>query len=166
MTKFQLARIAAATAVVALSCSSAFAADTQTLTVNAVVPGVCKLSVAGPMAFALDPSIVAAATSNTVAATYKCTKNTSALVFAVGGSASGSYTSGTTAATGALAGGTSADLLQYSIGWTVPAAFLGTGFGAGSTGNTVNLTGTMAYAQFSNAAADTYTNTVPVTITP
>ena len=43
MTKFQLARIAAATAVAALCSSVAFASDTLSMTVQANVLGTCKL---------------------------------------------------------------------------------------------------------------------------
>lgn len=143
----------------------ALAADSQNMTVNATVPGICKLQTLPTMGFSLDPSSAAAGAA-TATVSYKCTKGTSGGTFKVGSSATGAYTSGTTQATGALAGGTSSDLLQYSITWTVPGAYTGTGFGTGSTANPILLTGAIANAQFANAAADTYTNTVAIEIAP
>jgi spore coat protein U-like protein len=165
MSSLKLVRLAAVTAAALLSCSFASALDSQNMTVNATVPGICKLQTMPTMAFTLDPS--AAANGNaTATVSYKCTKGTSGGVFKVGNSSTGTYTSGTTQATGALAGGTSSDLLQYSITWTVPGAYTGSGFGTGSTANPIVLTGEIANAQFANAAADTYTNTVAIEINP
>ena len=165
MNRIQFARLSTALAAVLAAPLALAAPDTATLTVNATVSGICKMSlVGGPMAFTLDPSTLVNATSNVVTASYKCTKGTPATSFTVGGAAGGTYTSGATAALGALLGPTAADLIPYSIDWTVPAAFTGTGFGVGSGSRDVALTGTILNANFTNAAAGAYTNTVAITV--
>lgn len=164
MSKSKFLYLAVATAA-ALSLP-AFAADSQNMAVSATVSGICKLTSVPAMTFpALDPSVNAPVSTAAIPVVYKCTKGTPAGAFTVGASATGTYTSGATSATGALVGtGANTDVLQFSIAWAVPGAWTGLGFG--NAGNTVNLTGTIVYAQFQNATADTYSKNVAITIDP
>lgn len=152
------ARLVAA-ALLALG-ASAHAADSQNLQVNATVSGVCKLTAVPAMSFTIDPSTTTNATA-TSTVQYKCTKNVVTTGFTVGGGTSGT-------ATVNLAGQTSGntDVLPVGISWTNPAAFTGTGFGSGSTANSVTLTGTITPANFGNVRADTYANTVTIAVNP
>lgn len=160
MTRLAFIRTAAITAIAALSCGFAAAADSQSITVSASVAGTCKLTTVNNMSFTLDPSVVSPGAA-TAAIDYKCTKGTAPTTFSVGGSSTGTYT-----ATGAnaLAGtGTNTDTIGYTITWTAPTG-LGTGFGAGSTATTVTLTGAIPYVNFANVAADTYSKQVTISI--
>lgn len=142
----------------ALSCSAAFA-DTQNLTVSATVSGTCKLTAPPAMSFTLDPSVGGNASSSS-AITYKCTKGQAAGTFSVN-----SVTNGTTGVTGTLTNA-GTDTIAYAITWAAPAAFTGTGFGSGSTSNTVTLNGAIAGTAYQNVSAGTYTASVPITIAP
>jgi spore coat protein U-like protein len=158
MKSLKIARIAAV-ALVAAASAAAFAADSQNLAVSATVSGTCKLTAYPAMSFTLDPSVGGAA-SATSAVQYKCTKGLSAGSFTVGG-----QSNGTTGAGGTLTNA-STDTIAYTINWTTPGAFTGTGFGAGSTANTVTLNGAIAAAAYQNVSAGTYNGTIAVTIAP
>lgn len=167
MTSFKFARIAAL-ALVACGASAAFA-DTANLTVSATITAACKFTTTNPtMSFSVDPSSASAATA-TSSVTYKCTKGTTSGTFSVGGVSNGTtgYLSGTTQGTGALYSATSTDAMQFSINWTTPTGITGSGFGTGSTGQTVSLSGSIDPAQFANAGpANDYTATVQLAVLP
>lgn len=158
MKSLKFARIAAVVLAAAAS-SAAFAADSQNLAVSATVAGTCKLTAVPAMGFTLDPSVGGTGTASS-AVQYKCTKGLSAGAFTVG-----AVSNGTTGYSGTLTNA-GTDTIAYSINWTNPSAFTGTGFGSGSTANTVTLNGTIAAAAYQNVAAGTYNGTVAVTIAP
>lgn len=149
-----------ALALVAAFSTLASAADTANLNVRADVAGTCKLTAVPDMGFTLDPSVGTTVTSAS-AVQYKCTKGLAAGAFTVGGQADGSVGAG-----GTLTSGTSTDTIAYAITWTNPSAFTGSGFGAGSSANTVTLTGEIEGAAYQNVAAGTYNGTIAVTINP
>jgi hypothetical protein len=142
--------------VASLACAAGFAAaaDTQTLAVTASVTGMCRFSAAStPLAFgAIDPSL---ATDKTVTANvlYKCTKGTtSAGVTATGG------------LTRTMTGVVPANTLAYALAFTGDTQ-VGLGFGTGND-RTLVVTGTITAAQYNNVAADTYSESVTLNITP
>jgi spore coat protein U-like protein len=157
MNRSKISRIAAV-ALAAVVSTGAFA-DSQNLTVTATVSGTCKLTSVPGMGFTLDPGVGGAATSSS-AVQYKCTKGLSAGAFTVGG-----QSNGTTGVTGTLTNA-GADSIAYAINWAAPAAFTGSGFGAGSLSGGTTLNGAIAAAAYQNVAAGTYTATVAVTIAP
>lgn len=162
MAPSKFARLAALAALIAAGAAQA---GTGTLSVNASVPGTCKFTATPAMNFTIDPSAAGPATASSVIK-YKCTKNTGAGVFDVGGATNGTtgYSSGAGAA---LVGGTgNTDTLQYSITWTNPGAFTGAGFGASAAEGSVTLNGSIAATQYQNATPDTYTGSVTLTINP
>ena len=150
---------AAAVAALALAASAGFAADSQNLAVSATVSGTCKLTAVPAMAFTLDPSAGGLGTASS-AVQYKCTKGLAAGAFTVG-----TVSNGATGYSGTLTNA-GTDTIAYTVKWAGPAAFTGTGFGAGSTANTVTLNGEIAATAYQNVAAGTYNATVAVTIAP
>jgi len=154
MTKFQIARIAAATAVVALSSTGAFAADSLNMTVQATVVGTCKLVAVPLLDFGTLNQVTAPAVNPpAVNVTYHCTKGITP-GFTIGGAAASPFT-------GSLSNGT--DTIAYTIAWAAGAA--GTGFGTAAL--SLPLTGSMAGgANYQNVSSGTYSQTVAVDIAP
>lgn len=141
-----------------VSGTGAFAADTNTLTVSASVTGTCKFSTAtSTLDFgALDPSSSANATASG-SVNYWCTKGTTATVSAGGGlnNSSGNRMKG------AVVG----DFIPYSM--TLNGGATATGTGAGkSSPLTVALAGTITNANYINASADAYSDTVVLSVSP
>lgn len=157
LKSLRLAAVAAATL-----CSTLAFADSANMTVNAVVPGICKVQSLPTMSFALDPS-TSADGAQSVTVSYKCTKNVTGGTFSVGG-----ISNGTTGYAGSLAGTTvgNTDAIAYTINWTTPTAFTGDGLGATASGKSVILNGAIPFANYADVAADTYTGTVAIAITP
>lgn len=157
MSGFKLSRLAVATAAAALSCSAAFAADTQNMTVQANVVGTCKLVTVPLLDFGTLNQVTAPAVNPAaVNVTYRCTKNTAPTSFTVGGGAS--------PFTGSLGNGT--DTIAYTVTWTNPTT-QGSGLGTGITPVDVALTGSMAGgANYQNVSAGTYTQSVAIVINP
>jgi len=140
-----------------LICASglASAADSTSLAVSATIIGTCKFSAAStPLAFggAIDPS-GSATLSPTASVLYKCTKNTASL--GITGTA-GAHTMNTTPA--------NATPLSYTLAISGDTS-TGLGFGAGND-LTATVTGTMTQAQYQNAIAGSYSDTVTLNITP
>ena len=137
--------------------TSAFAGNTQTMAVSATITGTCKLQSSTAMAFgSIDPSSLTAATA-TAAVTYKCTSGTAPTALtAVGANDSAGQKRMLTGAS---------TYMNYSIAFTAPTT-AGNGFGTGSTATTVSVTGTVAVADFSNAVAGAYADTLTFTIAP
>ena len=138
--------------------TSAIAGNSQSMAVSASITGTCKLQSSAPMAFgAIDPSSTTAATAP-ASVTYKCTNGTAPTsLVAVGAN-------DTTAGQKRLLTGT-ATFMNYSIAFTAPTT-AGNGFGTGSTATTVSVTGTVAVADFANATAGLYADTLTFTIAP
>lgn len=141
-----------------LMASGAGLADTNTLTVSASVTGTCKFSSAtSTLSFgALDPSSASdASASNTT--TYWCTKGVVASTSAGDGS---NFSGGSRrmAGTGAAAG----DFIPYSLAL---AGGTQTGVGPG-TPLTLTIDGDIVNADYVNATAGSYSDTVTLTITP
>jgi spore coat protein U-like protein len=138
-----------------LSISSAFAAGTATLNVQANVVGNCKFNTASAtMNFgALDPANTTDA-AGTGALQFWCTKNATYTIADDGG-ANKSGTQRRLKDTGT-------NYINYSIG-----AYTTTGTGNGKTSPiTLNLTGAVLNADYVNAAAGAYTDVVTFTINP
>lgn len=140
--------------LLATGIGSALAADTNTLTVTANVTGTCKFnSTTSTLAFgALDPSSAGPATANATTA-YWCTKGT----IAAASADTGANPSGTTRR---MKNGT--EYIPYSLTLSGEAQ---TGLGKG-TSLTLGLAGSIANADFINAAAGAYEDTVTLTINP
>ena len=163
MSNVNLVRMGAM--ALALSMTSAFAAppETATMQVTASVAALCRLSLSGNMGFgALDVTVTSNATQS-VTATYQCTKGTPVSSFQVGGitavAAGGTY-SGTM--TGASA---TPDTIPYAIAWADPGAFTGLGMQAiAANQKTVTLNGTILNADYVNKKPDNYTHSVAVTV--
>jgi opacity protein-like surface antigen len=141
------------------AATSASAADTYSLTINANVIGMCKFTQAAGsvltlinVAGGIDPS---SATNATGAAnlTYKCTKGQNP-TFATG---NGTNWNGTN---NRVTNGT--DFMVYALAYG--ATSTGTGFGGGSL--TIAVNGTILPAAFAAVSAGLYTDTVPVNVTP
>jgi spore coat protein U-like protein len=135
----------------------AAAGDTATLAVSAVVAGTCKFTTGTfNMSFgALDP---AAAANQTQAAgiTYKCTKNAAATSFSFDGDA-------TSPASVSITNGI--DNIPVALSWTAPAT-LGSGFGAGSSAITMNVTGDILGTDYADVSAGNYTRNVAIVVAP
>lgn len=135
----------------------AAAGDTATLAVTATVSGTCKFTTGTfNMNFGtLDPS--AAANQNQVTGvSYRCTKNTAATSFSFDGDA-------TSPASVNITNGT--DNIPVSLSWTAPAT-QGSGFGAGSTAITMNVSGDILGTDYANVSAGVYTKNVAVVVAP
>jgi spore coat protein U-like protein len=135
----------------------AAAGDTANLTVTAVVTGTCKFSSAPfSMNFGtLDP-VTPANQTQTAGISYKCTKGQAATSF--------SFDGATTSPTSVnITNGT--DNIPVALSWTVPAG-AGTGFGAGSTAITMNVTGDILGTNYANVSAGSYSKIVAVVVAP
>ncbi|MBK0391656.1 hypothetical protein [Ramlibacter algicola] len=168
MKSLKFARLAAIAAVATLS-TAAFAGDTATLNVQASVTGTCKLyadssatAVTAPFSMdfgAIDPLGTADATKSTTVY-FKCSKGTSGVTFAVGGTTDGSagYSDSLTGA-----GGAAGTTLPFSITWATPTTF--NGFGVAP--QTITLNGKILKTDYAIANAGTYSKTgVTLAINP
>lgn len=143
-------------AALGLGTLSAQAADTNTLTVTASVTGTCKfVSATSTLAFgALDPSSAADGTA-TGSAQYWCTKGAAATVTAGNGdNFSGSRR---------LKHASLAEFIPYAL--TMPSGATGTGDGPANP-ITLSLAGTITNANYINASAGNYSDTVVLTVNP
>jgi spore coat protein U-like protein len=136
-----------------LSTGVAFA-DTNTLTVQASVIGICKFS-SGPSTLdfgALNPSS-ASDVAATTTVNFWCTKNAGNTVAADNGAHFGSSSK-------RMLGPTAADLIPYSL---TPSPTSGS---AKTSAITLTLNGSIANVDYVNAAVGSYSDTVTLTITP
>lgn len=155
MTKFQIARIAAAAVWVALSCSGAYAAgNTASIAVSANIAGVCQATAGGSLVFTLDATLSSDATAVATQPSFWCTKGTAWAL----GDDTGLWASG---GSKRMKGPGAADFVKYSMSYTTS----GTG-GGKSTPIGVSLAGTVVNADYINATAGAYADTVTLTITP
>ncbi len=150
--------IAKAIALVAVAAACGLAtADTQNLSLTATVTAQCKFtSAATTMGFgSVDPSL-AGPLPGTLAApvTYKCTKGHTPGSVSAG---VGLYTSNRMKLSSA------AEYIPYTL--TIGAAPAGTGFGSGQD-QTLPVTASIAAADYENASAGAYSDTVVLTVSP
>jgi spore coat protein U-like protein len=147
--------LVATLATAGLTASTAFAGGTATLTVQATVAGNCKFNTASAtMNFGtLDPANATDA-SGAASLQFWCTKSATYSITDDGGAnKSGTQRRMKDAGT---------NYVNYSIG-----AYTATGTGNGKGSPiTLNLTGAVLNADYVNAAAGAYSDTVTFTITP
>ncbi len=129
------------------------ASDTATVAVSANVVGTCKFLTGGSVSFSLDPSSSGDATGTVSQPTFWCTNGSSYAIT----DDNGINKSGTTYRM--KDAGT--NYIAYSFTYTST----GTGSGKGTT-KTMNISSTVLNANFVNAVAGTYNDTVTLTINP
>lgn len=153
----RLGTLALAAVFAASSVGAGLAADSNTLTVSANVVGTCKFnSATSTLAFgALDPASAGNATASG-STTFWCTKGAS---FSMSDD-DGLYETGLNA--NRMKHLTLAEYIPYSVSFTPSAA---TGSGP-TTPITLTLGGTILNADFVNASAGDYEDTVVISITP
>lgn len=157
--KSKLLALALVSAGLAASSAAMAASTTHTLAVSASVTGNCKFNSAGPTALAfgaIDPSSTTDATA-TATVTFRCTTGTTSSMT----SDDGLYESGVGAPRMKDAG---TNYLPYSLS-LVGAAQVGSGHGAAGD-KTLTVNGTVLVADFQNATAGAYSDTVTLTIAP
>jgi spore coat protein U-like protein len=131
-------------------------ADTTTVTVSATVVGTCQFfNGGGSMNFgSMDPSVGGNITATVTQPTFWCTKNATYNITDDGGL----NNDGTTRR---LKGAVQSDLIPYTFSYNANGSGLGH-----STPITMNITGQIADGDYQDASADTYSDTVTLTITP
>lgn len=148
--------LAAVLAAVAVS-GSAMAADTATVSVSASVTGTCKFTSGGSVAFgALDPGSTANVTGTVVNPTFWCTKGSNYSI----ADDNGANETGTTFRM--LNTTVANEYIPYAFSYTPTS---GTGSGP-QTSITLTITSSILNADYVNAAAGSYADTVTLTITP
>ncbi|MBI5237987.1 MAG: spore coat protein U domain-containing protein [Deltaproteobacteria bacterium] len=151
----RLILIAAAIITAVMVSSTAMAVGTNTMTVTASVTGVCKFSATtSTLAFgALDASVATAATATT-GVNFWCTKGTTYSV----ADDSGLYNSGGPRMRHAT-------VLTEFIPYSIVYGAAGTGSGK-NTAITLTVDGTIANADYVDAQAGAYSDTVVLTVNP
>lgn len=152
--------MAVAATLLTFAASAAMAAGKQALRVTASVSGICKFNSGQSPVLAfgtIDPSGTTSITATPANVLYRCTNGTSATV--------------DTSVTGArsMVGETplaATDLLGYSLSFTSGATGVGSGFGAAGSDITLVVAGSMTAAQYNDAKAGSYAETVTLTVTP
>lgn len=153
-TKLSLAMIALF-ASAGLGSTAALAGDTASVAVSATVTGNCKFNSGGAVSFALDPSATADATGTVTQPAFWCTKGSSFTL----SDDDGINESGVGARR--MKHATLAEYIPYSFAYTTS----GTGTGKG-TPITMDIASTVGNADFVNASAGAYADTVTLTINP
>jgi len=135
---------------------------THTLSVSATVTGSCKFNSAGPTtltiatgAGVIDPSAAGPATGSAGIA-FRCTTGTTSSIAADDGLNS--------TGPGARRVASGGNFMPYALTLT-NAAQVGSGFGAGQD-KTLTVDASITAANYQNAAAGAYSDTVTLTITP
>lgn len=143
-----------AISIMALS-GGALAADTTTVAVSANVTGTCKFTTSGAVAFVLDPGTGGNVSGTVVQPTFWCTKNATYTI----SDDNGLWPSGTTHR---MRHNTlTTEFIPYSFTYTT------TGTGSGpATSLTMDIASTVVEADYLNAAAGNYSDTVTMTISP
>ena len=158
--------IAAALLIAGLGIAgNANAGGTTSLTVNAKISGVCKVTTApGTLDFGtIDPSGASNATASTTFV-MKCTNGVTSTAATDNNGLNFSTTKRIQHSTTATA------FLPYAITYSNDTGFAGAGFAAAAASQTVTVNGTITPAQFQNALATTgaqvYADTVTITVNP
>jgi spore coat protein U-like protein len=146
--------IVIAIAIIAMA-GVAMATDTASVSVSATVSGNCKFLTGGTMAFGtLTPAVSTPDVDATVTQpTFWCTKNASYTI-------SDDYGLHEVGTQRKVIGATHSELINYSMIYAG-----GTGQGRDTT-LTMNISGTILGNDYKNTSADTYSDTVTLTITP
>lgn len=142
-----------AIAMIALS-GVASASDTATVTVSATVVGTCKFLTDGSVSFSLDPSVGGNVSGTVTQPTFWCTKGTSYTI---------------TDDDGLNESGTTHQMKHASLNEYIPYSFSYTSTGTGSgrtTTLTMNIASSVNEADYQNASAGSYSDTVTLTINP
>ena len=150
-------------AAAAISCAlvpmaSLAASTTHTVSVSATVNGTCRFEAAGPTALSfgtLDQSLATNATATTANIGYRCTTGTAASV---------TKASPNDSAANAHNLKDGANSIPYTATLT-GATQTGTGHATGQTKN-MTVSGTILNADYVNAAAGSYADTLTLTIAP
>lgn len=153
-SKLSLAMIALCAAGV-IGSTGALAADTANVAVSATVTGNCKFNSGGTVAFTLDPASTSNATGSVTQPEFYCTKGTSYSIT----DNDGLYVS--TGVQRMRHATVTTEFIPYSFTYTAN----GTGTGKG-TPISMNIASTVANADFINASAGVYADTVVLSINP
>jgi spore coat protein U-like protein len=162
----RLSLVASALATAGLLSANAFAGGTTTLTVNARIQGVCKVTTApGTLDFGtIDPS---GASNATASATFvmKCSNGTTSTAATDNGGLH--FSAGSKRMQHSA---TATAFLPYSITYAGDTGFAGAGFAAAAAGQTVTINGVITPANYNGALATTgaqlYADTVTITVNP
>lgn len=151
-SKVSLAMLALCAAA-GIGSTSALAGDTASVAVSAAVSGSCKFNSGGAVSFVLDPTSTSDATGTVTQPAFWCTKGTAySLSDDDGLNESGAQRMKHTSL---------AEYIPYTFTYTTS----GTGTGKG-TPITLDIVSTVVNANFVNASAGDYVDTVTLTITP
>lgn len=138
-----------------IGSTTALAAGTASVAVSAAVSGNCKFNSGGAVSFVLDPSSASDATGTVTQPAFWCTKGSSYTL----SDDDGVNESGVGAQR--MKHATLAEYIPYTFAYTAS----GTGTGKG-TPITLDIASTVVNADFVNASAGAYADTVTLTITP
>lgn len=140
-----------------LVTTTAFAADTASVNVSANVVGTCKFNSGGSVSFALDPTSAADAPGTVTQPQFWCTKGASYSI------------TDNMGANEAVAGTAPRRMVHATLTEYIPYSFAYTASGTG-TGKTspinLDIASTVVNADFVNASAGSYSDTVILSITP
>ncbi|MGV8942621.1 spore coat protein U domain-containing protein [Thermomonas sp.] len=137
--------------------NTAAAADNATVTVSANVTGTCKFNSGGSVSFTLDPSSSSGATGSVTQPAFWCTKGASYTITDDKGI--NEAVAGT--APHRMKHATLTEYIPYSFAYTA------TGSGTGKTSPiNLNISASVVNADFVNASAGSYADTVTLSITP
>ncbi len=138
-------------------CNAAVAADTATVGVSANVTGTCKFNSGGSVSFTLDPSSSSNATGTATQPAFWCTKGASYTIsddFGINEASAG-------AAPRRMKHATLTEYIPYSFSYTA------SGTGNGKTSPiSLDISASVVNADFVNASAGSYADTVTLSITP
>lgn len=150
----KLGLIGALCAAGLLGNTAALAADTATVGVSATVVGTCKFNNGGTVAFTLDPSVGGNVNGSVSQPQFWCTK---------GASYSITDNDGLNVSGGAqrMKHASLAEYISYSFSYTAS----GTGTGPGTPIN-MDIASAVVAADYLNASAGSYADTVTLSITP
>jgi spore coat protein U-like protein len=145
--------VVVALAIVAMT-GAAMAADTAVVTVSATVQGTCKFTAGGAVTYALDPSVGGDVNGTVGQPTFWCTKGAAYTIT----DDNGLYESGVIQR---MKHATLAEYIEYSFSYTAGGA--GTG---PTTPITMDIASNVLAAQYLNASAGNYADSVTLSILP
>jgi spore coat protein U-like protein len=151
MKKILMAVVAVAAVAMA---GIAVAADSATVGVSATVAGNCKVLSPGSISYALDPATGGNATGTVTQPTFWCTKASTYTITDPGGIHD-------SAGSKRMKHATLSEYIPYTFTFTAT----GTGAGRGTT-LSMDIASTVAEANYINASAGSYADSVILTIAP
>lgn len=153
----KLLAVSALCATGILTSAATFAADTATVNVSANVVGTCKFNSGGSVAFTLDPTSAADAAGTVTQPQFWCTKGATYSITDDKG------------ANEAVAGAAPRRMRHATLTEYIPYTFTYTASGTG-TGKTapinLDIASNVVNADYVNASAGNYSDTVILSITP